>query len=87
MSAMFEQGLDAIDQSNNTVVSFMNHRVDEISDSVSAAMHNENLMEFAGMAMGLPLLGLGLVSKNSRGEFELGAEPSRGTSISELKPS
>ena len=64
MSAMFEQGLDAIDQSNNTVVSYMNHRVDEISDSVSAAMHNENLMEFAGMAMGLPLLGLGLVCTN-----------------------
>ena len=62
MSAMFEQGLDAIDQSNDTVVSFMNHRVDEISDSVNAAMHNENLMEFAGMAVGLPLLGLGLVS-------------------------
>ena len=62
---MFEQGLDAIDQSNNTVVSYMNHRVDEISDSVSAAMHNENLMEFAGMAMGLPLIGLGLVSTQS----------------------
>ena len=62
MSDMFEHGLDEIEQSNNTIVRYMNHRVDEISSSVNAAMHDENLMEFAGMAMGLPLLGLGLVN-------------------------
>ena len=62
MSEMFEHGLDMIEESNNTIVRYMNHRVDEITDSVNAAMHDEHMMEFAQMAVGLPLLGLGLVS-------------------------
>ncbi len=39
---------------------FVNRRVDEIRDTVGEAMHNEEMMEFAGMALGMPLLGLGL---------------------------
>lgn len=60
MSQMFEAGLDSIDKSNNTLVMAMNRRVDEIRDTVSDAMHDESMMEFAGMAFGLPMLGLGL---------------------------
>ena len=70
MSEMFESGLDAIEESNNTVVRYMNHRVDEISSSVNAAMHNENIMEFAGMALGMPLLGLGLVSLKKKQDWQ-----------------
>lgn len=38
----------------------MNRRVDQIRDTVTDAMHDEHMMEFAGMAFGLPMLGLGL---------------------------
>ena len=60
MSAMFETALDEIDRSNNTMVQYMNRRADHIRDAVSAAMHDEGMMEFTGMALGFPLAGLGL---------------------------
>ena len=57
---MFEQGLDDLERSNNTMVQFMNRRTDRIMESVNAVMHDEGMMGFASMALGLPLLGLGL---------------------------
>ena len=59
-SDMFEQTLDDIDQSNNTVVRHVNGRVDEIRESVAAAQNDTHMMEFAGMALAMPLAGLGM---------------------------
>ena len=57
---MFESGLDAINESNNTVVSYMNSRVDQIMQTVHETMHDHQMMEFVMMAVGMPLLGLGM---------------------------
>ena len=60
MGRMYEHGLDTLEHTNNSAVQYMNRRVDTIRESVGAAMHDEGMMEFAGMALGFPLLGLGL---------------------------
>ena len=61
-SKMFEAGLDTINESNNTVVRHMNGRVDEIRDSMHDAMHNQQMMEFMGLALGMPIVGLGMLA-------------------------
>ena len=48
----FILGLDDINESENPMVKHVNQRVDEIQETVSNAMHNHHMMEFAGMALG-----------------------------------
>ena len=60
MSSMFEVGLDSLSESNNTMIRFVNRRVDEIQQSMHTAMHDENMMDFMKLALGMPVLGLGL---------------------------
>ncbi len=59
---MFDEKLDEIDQSNNTVIRHMNGRVDEIREGIDGIMHDHDrhMMEFLGMALGMPALGFGL---------------------------
>ena len=47
----FMLGLDDINESENPMVKHVNQRVDEIQETVSNAMHNHHMMEFAGMAL------------------------------------
>ena len=49
MSGMFEDGLDNLNESNNTMIRLVNRRVDEIQQSMHAAMHDEGMMDFMGL--------------------------------------
>ena len=60
MSGMFEDGLDNLNESNNTMIRLVNRRVDEIQQSMHAAMHDEGMMDFMKLAVGMPMLGIGL---------------------------
>ena len=49
------------------MVKHVNQRVDAIQETVSNAMHNHHMMEFAGMALAAPALGAAM--------FAMGAPP------------
>ena len=66
---MFEDGLDHLHESNNTMLRFVNRRVDQIQQSMHTAMHDESMMDFMKLAVGMPMLGMN-INPNQRLEYE-----------------
>ena len=57
---MVDQGLDDLENSNNSIIQFMNRRVDEIQEEMKKSTEEFYLMQFASMAVMLPIVGITL---------------------------
>ena len=55
-----DQGLDELENSENTIVQHMNRRVDEIQDVMKQSMEMHYLMTFMSMSVMLPMVGMAL---------------------------
>ena len=55
-----DQGLDDLENSENTIVQHMNRRVDEIQDVMKQSMQMHYLMTFMSMSVMLPMVGIAL---------------------------
>ena len=55
-----DQGLDGLENSENTIVQHMNRRVDEIQDVMKQSMEMHYLMTFMSMSVMLPMVGMAL---------------------------
>ena len=55
-----DQGLDDIENSENTIVQHMNRRVDEIQEVMKQSMEMHYLMTFMSMSVMLPMVGIAL---------------------------
>lgn len=57
---MIDRGLDTLENSNNSMVQYMNRRVDEIQDEIKQSMEEFYLMQFASMSVLFPLVAISL---------------------------
>ena len=57
---MVDQGLDDLENSNNSIIQFMNRRVDEIQEEMKKSTEEFYLMQFASMSVMLPIVGITL---------------------------
>ena len=55
-----DQGLDDIENSENSIVQHMNRRVDEIQEVMKQSMQMHYLMTFMSMSVMLPMVGIAL---------------------------
>ena len=57
---MVDRGLDDLENSNNSIIQFMNRRVDEIQEEMKKSTEEFYLMQFASMSVMLPIVGITL---------------------------
>ena len=57
---MVDKGLDDLENSNNSIIQFMNRRVDEIQEEMKKSTEEFYLMQFASMSVMLPIVGIAL---------------------------
>ena len=57
---MIDRGLDDLENSNNSIIQFMNRRVDEIQEEMKKSTQEFYLMQFASMSVMLPIVGVTL---------------------------
>ena len=57
---MVDRGLDDLENSNNSIIKFMNRRVDEIQEEMKKSREEFYLMQFASMSVMLPIVGITL---------------------------
>ena len=57
---MVDKGLDDLENSNNSIIQFMNRRVDEIQEEMKKSTEEFYLMQFASMSVMLPIVGITL---------------------------
>ena len=57
---MVDRGLDDLENSNNSIIQFMNRRVDEIKEEMKKSTEEFYLMQFASMSVMLPIVGITL---------------------------
>ena len=57
---MVDKGLDDLENSNNSIIQFMNRRVDEIQEEMKKSTEEFYLMQFASLSVMLPIVGITL---------------------------
>ena len=57
---MIDRSLDSIENSNSSIIQYMNRRVDEIKDEMKQSMDKFYVMQFASMSLLLPMVGITL---------------------------
>ena len=57
---IIDRGLDDLENSNNSIIQFMNRRVDEIQEEMKKSTEEFYLMQFASMSVMLPIVGITL---------------------------
>ena len=57
---MVDRGLDDLENSNNSMIQFMNRRVDKIQEEMKQSMEEFYLRQFASMSVMLPIVRIAL---------------------------
>ena len=57
---MIDRSLDDLENSNSSIIQYMNRRVDEIKDEMKQSMDKFYVMQFASMSLLLPMVGITL---------------------------